>query len=188
MRKIKISVIRHASSCRDSRSHATTRVIRRKTNRRHMTGDPHGQTAGMVTLLVRALDGLLDPVNPAPARQYRPVGVCPDEAAPLRGTAGSASALGSASGGRPSARRAITRRTRVTMAHASRRPARRTAADIIQAPPGQGEPSCPQRIRRRSRRCMPAAETGDRGRPKGSMNSAHGPVAAGTVPSRSLML
>ena len=79
-------------------------------------------------------------------------------------------------------------KTQVTMAHASRRPARRTAADIIQAPPGQGEPSCPQRIRRRSRRCMPAAETGDRGRPKGSMKSAHGPVAAGTVPSRSLML
>jgi hypothetical protein len=52
-------VIRHASSRRDSRSHATTRVIRRKTNRRHMTGDHHGQTAGMATLLARALDGLL---------------------------------------------------------------------------------------------------------------------------------
>ena len=58
-RKIKISMIRHASSRRDSRSHATTRVIKRKTNRRHMTGDHHGQTAGMATLLVRALDGLL---------------------------------------------------------------------------------------------------------------------------------
>jgi hypothetical protein len=34
-------------------------VIRRKTNRRHMTGDHHGQTAGTAILLVRALDGLL---------------------------------------------------------------------------------------------------------------------------------
>jgi hypothetical protein len=34
-------------------------VIRRKTNRRHMTGNHHGQTAGMATLLARALDGLL---------------------------------------------------------------------------------------------------------------------------------
>ena len=34
-------------------------MIRRKTNRRHMTGDHHGQTAGMATLLARALDGLL---------------------------------------------------------------------------------------------------------------------------------
>jgi hypothetical protein len=30
----------------DSRSHAATRVIRRKTNRRHMIGDHHGQTPG----------------------------------------------------------------------------------------------------------------------------------------------
>ena len=45
-----------------------------------------------------------------------------------------------------------------------------------------------QRRRRRARRCIPAAETGDKGRPNGSMNSAHGPVAVGTVPSRSLML
>jgi hypothetical protein len=53
---------------------------------------------------------------------------------------------------------------------------------------GQREPSGAQRVRRRSRRCIPAAETGDKGRPNGSMNSAHGPVAVGTVPSRSLML
>ena len=58
-RRIKISVIRHVSSRRDSRSHATTRVIRRKTNRRHMTGDHHGQTAGMATLLVRSVDVVL---------------------------------------------------------------------------------------------------------------------------------
>jgi hypothetical protein len=56
-------VIRHASSRRDSRSHAANRVIRRKTNRRHMTGDHHGQTAGMATLLARALDGLLGTHN-----------------------------------------------------------------------------------------------------------------------------
>src|ERR1035438_4223207 len=36
-RKIKISAVFHASSRRDSRSHETTCVIRRKTNRRHMT-------------------------------------------------------------------------------------------------------------------------------------------------------
>jgi hypothetical protein len=34
-------------------------VIRRKTNRRHMTGDHHGRTAGRATLLVRAADGIL---------------------------------------------------------------------------------------------------------------------------------
>jgi hypothetical protein len=48
--------------------------------------------------------------------------------------------------------------------------------------------SGPQRPRRRARRCIPATETGDTGRPSGSMNSAHGPVAAGTAPSRTLML
>ena len=47
-RRIKISAIRHASSHRESRSHDPTRVIRRKTNRRHMTGDHHGQAAGRV--------------------------------------------------------------------------------------------------------------------------------------------
>jgi hypothetical protein len=36
------------------------RVIRRKTNRRHMTGDHHGQAAGMASLLVKAVDGILD--------------------------------------------------------------------------------------------------------------------------------
>jgi len=58
-RRIKISAIRHVSSRRDSSSHVAVRVIRRKTNRRHMTGDHHGQTAGTATLLVRAVDGIL---------------------------------------------------------------------------------------------------------------------------------
>jgi len=58
-RRIKISAIRHVSSRRDSRSHVAVRVIRRKTNRRHMTGDHHGQAAGMASLLVRAVDGIL---------------------------------------------------------------------------------------------------------------------------------
>jgi len=35
------------------------RVIRRKANRRHMTGDHHGRDAGQATLLVRAVDGIL---------------------------------------------------------------------------------------------------------------------------------
>ena len=52
-RRIKISAVFHVSSRRDSRSHAATRVIRRKTNRKHMIGDHHGQSAGQATLLVR---------------------------------------------------------------------------------------------------------------------------------------
>jgi hypothetical protein len=58
-RRIKISAVRQASSRRDSRSHVVVRVIRRKTNRRRMTGDHHGQAAGMASLLVRAADGIL---------------------------------------------------------------------------------------------------------------------------------
>jgi hypothetical protein len=42
-RRIKISAVCHACSRRDSRSHEATRVIRRKTNRRHMIGDHHGR-------------------------------------------------------------------------------------------------------------------------------------------------
>jgi hypothetical protein len=34
-------------------------VIRRKTNRRHMTGDHHGRTTGRATLLVTATDEIL---------------------------------------------------------------------------------------------------------------------------------
>jgi hypothetical protein len=44
---------------RDSRSHAAARVIRRKTNRRNMTSDHHGRTAGRATLLLRAMDEIL---------------------------------------------------------------------------------------------------------------------------------
>jgi hypothetical protein len=36
-----------------------TRVIRRKTNRRHMTGDHHDRAAGTATLLLTTLDGIL---------------------------------------------------------------------------------------------------------------------------------
>jgi hypothetical protein len=45
-RRIKISAVFHISSCRDSRSHAASRVIRRNTNRRNMIGDHRGRTAG----------------------------------------------------------------------------------------------------------------------------------------------
>jgi hypothetical protein len=45
-RRIKISAVFHVSPRWDSRSHAATRVIRRKTNHRHMIGDHHGQTLG----------------------------------------------------------------------------------------------------------------------------------------------
>jgi hypothetical protein len=45
-RRIKISAVFHASSRRDSRSHAASRVVRRNRNRRHKTGDHHGGTPG----------------------------------------------------------------------------------------------------------------------------------------------
>jgi hypothetical protein len=38
-------------------------VIRRKTNRRHMTGDHHGRAATRATLLVRAADEILGTHN-----------------------------------------------------------------------------------------------------------------------------
>jgi hypothetical protein len=58
-RRIKISAVFHVSSRRESHSHAASRVIRRKTNRRHMIGDHHGRSAGRATLLVRAEDEIL---------------------------------------------------------------------------------------------------------------------------------
>jgi hypothetical protein len=56
---IKISAVFHVSSRCDSRSPAATRVIRRNTNRRHMTGDHHAGLAGRATLLARAADEIL---------------------------------------------------------------------------------------------------------------------------------
>jgi hypothetical protein len=44
---------------RDSRSQEVIRVIRRKTNSRHMIDDHHGRTTGRATLQVRAMDGIL---------------------------------------------------------------------------------------------------------------------------------
>ena len=58
-RRIKISAVFHVSSRRDSRSQEATRVIRRKTNRRHMIGHHDGRTARGATLLIRAVDGIL---------------------------------------------------------------------------------------------------------------------------------
>jgi hypothetical protein len=57
-RRIKISAVFRASSFRDSRRHSAIRVIRRKTNRRHMIGDHYDRTPGGATLLVRAMDGI----------------------------------------------------------------------------------------------------------------------------------
>jgi hypothetical protein len=54
----------HASSRRASRSHAISRVIRRNMNRRHMTDDHHGRTAGRATLLVRVADEILGTHRP----------------------------------------------------------------------------------------------------------------------------
>jgi hypothetical protein len=70
-RRIKISAIFHASSRRDTRSHATTRVISRNTNRRHMIGDHHGRVTGRATLLVRAVDGI-----PGTHRRLTPLPSC----------------------------------------------------------------------------------------------------------------
>ena len=48
------------------------RVIRRKTNRRHMTGDHHGRTSEKATLQVRATDEILGTHTcRAPVRDYR---------------------------------------------------------------------------------------------------------------------
>src|SRR6266581_1605386 len=58
-RRSKISPVFHSSSRRDSRSHVITRVISRKTNRRHMIGDRYDPTAERATLLVRTVDGIL---------------------------------------------------------------------------------------------------------------------------------
>jgi hypothetical protein len=58
-RRIKISAVFHASSRRDSRSHAAIRVIRRNTSRRNMTVDHYDRMPGRATLLVRAMDGIL---------------------------------------------------------------------------------------------------------------------------------
>ena len=57
--RIKISAVFHASSCRDSRSHAAIRVIRRKTSRRNMTVDHYDRMPGRATPLARAMDGIL---------------------------------------------------------------------------------------------------------------------------------
>ena len=57
--RVKISAVFQASSRRDSRSQEAARVVRRKTNRRHMTGDHHGREAGRATLLVRAMEEIL---------------------------------------------------------------------------------------------------------------------------------
>ena len=54
-----VTAVFHASSRRDSRSHAASRVIRRNTNRRHMTGDHHERSAGRATQLVRVVDAIL---------------------------------------------------------------------------------------------------------------------------------
>jgi hypothetical protein len=51
---------------RDSRSHTASRVIRRKTNRRHMIGDRHGRAADTATLLFTATDGILGTHRSAP--------------------------------------------------------------------------------------------------------------------------
>ena len=52
----KISAVFRASA-RQRCSHATSRVIRRKAQRRHMTGDHHGRAVGTATLVLTALDG-----------------------------------------------------------------------------------------------------------------------------------
>jgi hypothetical protein len=58
-RRIRISAVFHVCSRRASRSHAASRLVTRNMNRRHMTGDHHGRTAGRATLLARAMDEIL---------------------------------------------------------------------------------------------------------------------------------
>jgi len=70
-RRSRISAVFHASSRRDSCSHAATRVIRRKTKRRHMIGDHYGPAGGRATLLVRAVDAILGTHSTEAARSSR---------------------------------------------------------------------------------------------------------------------
>jgi hypothetical protein len=53
------------SARRESRNPAATRVTRRNTNRRHMTGDHHGRTTRRATMLVRAADEILGTHTPS---------------------------------------------------------------------------------------------------------------------------
>jgi hypothetical protein len=87
-RRIKISAAFHLSARRDSLSHAATRVIRKKTNRRHMIGDHHGRTAGRATLLVRAVDKILGTHRVRRSRGTPPAGHRNPRAAPGPATPG----------------------------------------------------------------------------------------------------
>jgi hypothetical protein len=71
-----MSAVCHVSSRRDSRSHQITRVIRRKTNRRHMIGDHHGRMTGRATLLVRAVDEILGTHRIKPVLQASGISNC----------------------------------------------------------------------------------------------------------------
>jgi uncharacterized protein (DUF2384 family) len=62
-RRGRISAACHASSRWDSRRQEAVRVIRRKTSRRHMTGDHHDRTARRANLLVTAIDEILGTHN-----------------------------------------------------------------------------------------------------------------------------
>jgi hypothetical protein len=59
-RRIKISAVFHVSSRRDSRSQEAARVARKNMNCRHMIGDHHDRTARRTTLLVRAMDEIVE--------------------------------------------------------------------------------------------------------------------------------
>jgi hypothetical protein len=65
----------------DSRSHPVSCVVRRNTNRKHMTGDHHGRNARRATLLVRAVDALL---STRTDRRAEPGGRCAGGVTALR--------------------------------------------------------------------------------------------------------
>ena len=78
-RRIKISAVFQVSSRRDSRSQEAARVVRRKTNRRHMTGDHQGRTSEKATLQVRAADEILGTHRPVSRPDRQPATGLPRE-------------------------------------------------------------------------------------------------------------
>ena len=59
-RSLRSSISTHAG---EPQPRVASRVVRRNMNRRHMTGDHHGQMAGRATLLARAMDEILGTHN-----------------------------------------------------------------------------------------------------------------------------
>jgi hypothetical protein len=67
-----LRVVFQVSSCRDRRCQEVIRVIRRKTNRRHMIDDHRGRTTGRAILQLRAVEEILGTHSCRWCRRLRP--------------------------------------------------------------------------------------------------------------------